>query len=119
MMTLVLGYLQHCTEVLAMVISLLCQRNTSFSFKDSTLIQAQKMSENKGLEMENRSATSAPNSPSRNLIKTAKTSSAVERHFFLPLEKLSELLRRWRATIMYGSINLRSAMKTPKVGSPV
>ncbi len=68
---------------------------------------------------ENRSATSSPNSPSRNLIKTARNSSPIERHFFLPWNEWSELLRHQRATVMYGSMNLRSAMKTAKVGSPV
>ena len=60
-----------------MIMSLLGKGNTSFSLNDSTLIQVLNISENRELEMENQSATSSPNSPSRNLIKTARSSSPV------------------------------------------
>ena len=102
-----------------MIMSLLGQGNTSFSLKDSTLIQVLKISENKEFEMEKRSATCSPNSPSHNLIKSARNPSPVERHFFLPLKELSKSLRRWWATVMCGPINLSSATKTAKLGYSV
>ena len=57
-----------------MIMSLLGQRNTSFSLKDSTLIQVLKISENKDFDMGKRSANPF-RSPSYSL---AKNSSPVE-----------------------------------------
>ena len=45
------------------------------------------------------------------------SSSSDDRHFFLHSKELSGSLTHWQATAMYGSINLRSAMKSAKVGS--